>query len=29
LVVNDVSKDKISGYLSTPKDSASAATPAK
>jgi hypothetical protein len=29
LVVNDVSKDKISGYLSTPKDVASAATPAK
>jgi chromosome segregation ATPase len=29
LVVNDVSKDKISGYLSTPKEAASAATPAK
>jgi hypothetical protein len=29
LVVNDVSKDKISGYLSTPKEVASAATPAK
>lgn len=29
LVVNDVSKDKISGYLSTPKDTASGAAPAK
>jgi cell division protein FtsB len=29
LVVNDVTKDKISGYLSTPKEAASAATPAK
>ena len=29
LVVNDVSKDKISGYLSTPKESASGAAPAK
>jgi hypothetical protein len=29
LVVNDVSKDKISGYLSTPKETASGAAPAK
>jgi hypothetical protein len=29
LVVNDVSKDKISGYLSTPKEAASAVAPAK
>jgi hypothetical protein len=29
LVVNDVSKDKISGYLSTPKEIASAGSPAK
>lgn len=29
LVVNDVSKDKISGYLSTPKDTAAGAAPAK
>jgi hypothetical protein len=29
LVVNDVTKDKISGYLSTPKDTASGAAPAK
>ncbi len=29
LVVNDVSKDKISGYLSTPKDTAAGVAPAK
>jgi hypothetical protein len=29
LVVNDVSKDKISGYLSTPKETASGVAPAK